>query len=217
MANAPVSKVDVCQLSVDLLGGDDISSIDTPLTDQEKVCARWYDAVREALLRAYPWNFAVKFRILTKSTTEIPPYRYNVAFALPNDWLRVLEIGDRSTTGIIQEYDISGRFIYIGFADSGSDPTELKLKYIRDEQIVRNFDALFIQLLAHRLAKRIAYKFTLKNTVIKRIDEELKILELQAAAVDGQERPPRRIQRSRWRQSRRRISNVAGPIHILER
>lgn len=216
MAGAPTTKVHICQLTVDLLGGGDISSIDAPLTDQEKICARWYDSVREALLRSHPWNFATQFIILTVSPTVIPPYRYSAAFALPNDWLRILEIGDELTTGIKKDYDIVGRFIYTGFID-GSDPTELKLKYIVDEKIVRNFDALFIELFAHRLAKRISYKFTLKNSVIKRLDEELKLLELQTAAVDGQERPPKRIQRSRWRQSRRRLTNSAGPIHLLER
>lgn len=216
MANAPTSKVHVCQLAVDLLGGGDISSIDAPITKEEKICARWYDSVREALLRAYVWNFAKKYIILTPSSTETPAYRYNTAFALPNDWLRVLEVGDGVTTGIVKDFDIVGRFIYVGFVD-GTTPTELKFAYIKDEQIVRNFDALFIEFLYHRLAKRISYKFTLKNSVVKRIDEEIKLLELQAPAVDGQERPPRRKQRSRWRQSRRRISNVAGPIHILER
>lgn len=215
MANAPTSKVEVCQLAVDLLGGDDISSIDQPLTDQEKICARWYDSVREALLRAYAWNFAVKFIILTVDPAVTPAYRYSSAFSLPNDWLRILQVGDQEATGIETNFDISGRFIFTGV--TGASPTELKLKYIRDEQIIRNFDALFIELLSHRLAKRISYKFTLKNSVVKRIDDELKLLELQAAAVDGQERPPRRIQRSRWVQSRRRITNVAGPIHILER
>jgi len=90
------------------------------------------------------------------------------------------------------------------------------VRYIFDQVDVNKFPALFIDVLAIELAVRMAYAFTgLGNRVIQLMDLREK-LSPRAMAVDGQQRPPTRIQRSKFRRSRRsNRGTVAGPNTVL--
>jgi hypothetical protein len=82
-------------------------------------------------------------------------------------------------------------------------PTNLEICYTSDFTLVPKFDPLFVDVLVLELAKKISPKFTLKPSTIDQIENELKDANLAAAAVAGQEKPPRRVQRSRIRDVRR--------------
>jgi hypothetical protein len=90
------------------------------------------------------------------------------------------------------------------FTDSG-DAVDggLNMLYIFDAKGVSKFDPLFIDVLRLQLAKDIAFKFTLKSGLVKQLDEEFEAACVAAAAVAGQEKPPRRVERSRFRDVRR--------------
>lgn len=214
-----VAPVDVCNLALDYLGIAPISSIEQPETDEEKVCARWYDTTRQEVLRGFVFNFSKEFATLTQNQLVTAPSPYSVAFSLPLDCLRLLVVGDELTTGIKTRYDISKRLLYLGSDTfvSSSGTSQINIAYIKDSVIVTEFDALFVKLLAATLAQNMAYKFTLKPSVFKAIADAVEKFEVRAAAVDGQERPPRRIERSKFRNARRRVglSSVAGPLTFL--
>ncbi len=55
-----------------------------------------------------------------------------------------------------------------------------------------------------------AYSFTGKNTVIERLDATLLRLRTEAKAVNGQDRPPKRIQSSKFQNARRKLYSGAG-------
>ena len=75
---------------------------------------------------------------------------------------------------------------------------------------------MFIDTLAFELAIRMGYVFTgLGNRVaqIKKLYDEFKG---RAYAIDGQQRPPTRIQNSKFRRARRsNRGTVAGPNTVL--
>lgn len=211
--SAPTSAVAVCNLALDLLDVEQISSITAnELTDAEVICARWYDQTRRECLEAHPWNFAKTIAQLSSSGT--PAFGYSNQYGLPNDYLTLLFIGNTELDQYRIEYDIQGRDILIDTDGASS----LNVGYIKDETLVPRFSALFIRYLAAKLAKNMAFKFTTKNSVLDRINREVEDSEAIARVKNGQQRPPRRRQRSRAISARTRLmsANVASRYTTFE-
>lgn len=197
---APTAPVDICSLAMEYLSDQAVTDVDDPKTTPEAICARWYDMVRRSLLRQHPWNFAIK-RISLARETVSPVYGYTDAYVLPNDWVRHIEILTTSLAEI-SDFEIEdGKLLCSNSAGA------LYVRYIYDARQVAKFDALFVDVLALELAKRICRKITGSNDLISGLNEVLKDLRSDAFTVDGQERPPVRVETSKWRQARTRLSS----------
>jgi len=86
---APNSPVDVCKLALDLIKQTAIiTNITNPTTEEEVICARWYDSTRRALLRKHFWVFARTRKAISRDSTA-PPFGYADAYNLPTDYLRL--------------------------------------------------------------------------------------------------------------------------------
>jgi hypothetical protein len=196
--SAPTSPVDICSLAMEYLSDQALTSVDAPITPAEAVASRWYDMTRRSLLRRHPWNFAIKRTSLARNSTT-PEFGYADAYDLPDDFVRHIEIlsSDMSTT--ITDYEIENGQILCD--NSGG---ALYVRYVYDLTIVSKFDALFVDVLALELAMRICRKITGNNDLVPGIKEILKDLVADAFSVDGQERPPKRVERSNWKAARRR-------------
>ncbi len=203
---APSSPIEICRLAMDLLKQTAIlSSIDNPTTEEEIVCARWYDATRRALLRKHFWVFARTRATISRDATA-PPFGYADAYNLPPTYLRLHFIGDDSTNRYTRDYEIEKRQILL----NNSGASSLNFGYIEDVTVVSRFDALFVILLAAELASNMAYKFTAKNTVIERLETLLEIKRAEAKAVNGQDRPPKRVQSSKFINARRKLTTMGA-------
>lgn len=210
------SAVDICNLSCDLLQIDPITSIATPETAQEELFARWYDHARKEALRRHSWNFAIKRTVLAKSS-DAPPFGYSAAYELPSDYIRLMYI---SSSNINQDYPIpsrdfaveGGRILAGNLLSENSD--SLSLVYVSDYENVPNMDALFIEYLAISLAQKVAYTVTQSNTNIDRLTQLMEAAEAKARAMDGQESPPLRVERSRAISSRRRGSTRYNRVGV---
>ncbi len=118
--SAPNSSVDICRLALDLLKQTAVvSNIVNPTTTEEKVCARWYDATRRALLRKHFWVFA-RSRAAISRDSETPPFGYADAYKLPNDFLRLHFIGDDTLNNYVKDYEIEGRQILLNYSNATS-------------------------------------------------------------------------------------------------
>jgi hypothetical protein len=71
-------------------------------------------------------------------------------------------------------------------------------------------DDLFVDILALRIALKIAMPITKKKSVVEHVSDMLKLEEPKAISVDGQERPPRRKQESKYLNARRTGLSDAG-------
>ena len=206
---APSSAVDICNLALDQLKQPVITSIDSPTTSAENLCARHYDMTRRALLRKHPWSFAKSRTALSRNATD-PTFGYADAYDLPNDYLRLLFFGDDSIgnyQNLSKIFEIENGQILI----DNSGASALNIGYMKDETSVTEFDALFVQLFILELAVNMAYAFTLKNTLVKRLRDDLVDARNEARAINGQERPIRRVERSKFRGARQSLfTNVAG-------
>lgn len=202
-APPPTTEVEICNLALARLGQTVfIESLDDPEGKSEDLCALHYPMTRRRLLRGpRVYNFAKKLGVLPLSALVVPPFGFSAAYKLPNDYLRLLTAGEIPVNGPVppDSYDIVDGHVY---TDSGNGAT-LNLYYIFDQTVVAKWDAIFVNLARLELAKDMAYAFTLKQSLITGLDEELKDVRLEAGAVAGQEKPPVRISRSRWLDGRR--------------
>lgn len=203
-APAPTTDVEICNLALARIGQTvEITDIDAPDGKTAILCARHYPMTRRRLLRGpRVYNFAKKLASLTVSGTVTPAHGFASAFALPNDYLRLLALGDYTINDDTPAnlYDIVDGHIY---TDEEDDTDTLNIYYIFDQTLVAKWDAIFVNLMRLELAKDLAYAFTLKASLVKQLDDELRDVRLEAGAVAGQEKPPRRISRSKWLTNRR--------------
>jgi hypothetical protein len=199
----PTTDVEICNLALSRLGQTNpIESLEDPEGKLEILCAQHYPMTRRRLLRGpRVYGFAKRLATLTVSGTVVPPFGFNKAFRLPNDYLRLLTPGEIPSNGPIPPrlYDVVDGHIYTDEVDGAT----LKLYYIFDQVLVAKWDALFVNLMRLELARDMAYAFTLKTSMVDALNEELRDVRLEAGAVAGQEKPPVRVSRSKWLAARR--------------
>jgi hypothetical protein len=192
--SAPTAAVDICNLALHHVGERAINSIEAPTTDNEETLALWYDHTRQTLLRDYVWNCAQKYTVLARAGDG--EGSYDDAYNLPNDFIRLNSVGE-DITDPITDYELGEGVIY------ASEGDELPIRYNRNITNVNSFDALFIDCLALAIAENIAFKITKKKSVSDLMAQKLAMRLPKATSVDGQERPPRRVERSKYLTARR--------------
>lgn len=205
MSSRPTSPVDICNLALDELKQSPVNSIDTPQTATERICARRYDAVRQECLAASSWKFAIK-RVKLSPNIVPPAFGYTYAYDLPNDYIRRVTTGDDYLRDIDRDFQLeNGQILLPTGTPSGSDtdPTTLYLRYIYDITDVSSFSPLFVAYFVLKLALRMSNKFAISTSLKAQIKDDFKDCELEAKSVNGQERVPIRIQKSRLLSKRR--------------
>ena len=205
---SPNSEIDICNLALDYLKQKAIVAIDPPETQVEQLCARWYQQKRRAVLRAHMWNFAMKRTQLLPDSGATPLFGYTHAYNLPSDFIRYAgrfdDVGDLST-GSPGDYDIeNGQILF-----NGTDNAAINIRYVFDQGIVAKMDALFIEAFALELAIVMAPKFSGTEARVTTLAKFRAEVIGEARAIDGQERPPRRRQRSEWIRRRRAGVNIS--------
>lgn len=193
MAN---SATDICNLSLDLLSSETVTNVVNPSNPTEDILNRWYDKSRRKVLRAHPWNFAIKRTVLAASNVA-PVFGYTAKFTVPADFIRIATL---ETTGgeYIGKEDYEFEDNHILF-----DGTALRLRYVSDFTDTTRMDELFTDLLVCEIALGIAYKTTGSNSDVERILKLRNDIKTEAKTIDGMERPPLRIERSKIMASRR--------------
>jgi hypothetical protein len=188
----PTSEVAICNLALDLLKEKPISDIDTPTTDVESLCARWYDQTRTTLIQSRNWSFASKSEAISRGGTPSVSI-YADYYTFPNDYLRLTSIVNPNHSLTRYKYHIESNKILI----NNSGGSTLDIWFMYDNDTVTEFPPLFTQLLAARLALVVAHKITAKPKVIETIQKFIITAEKEALAFNGQERPPTRYENSK--------------------
>lgn len=205
---APDSEVDICNLALSHLKQKGVTSIDSPTTQVEQVCNQWYHQVRQDLLRSHPWNFALA-RVDLTPHADAPEFGFDYKYELPSDWLRYIGRYDDFNTLLDGDYEIEGGF----YLFNGEEDEAIHLRYITDFTEVAAMDPLFRSLFAINLAIMIAPNFSQSEARVATLIKLESDIRARATSIDGQERPPKRIQTSKFIQARRgRRSGTAGPF-----
>ena len=143
------TKVSISNLALTILGADRITAMEDNNENARRLTAV-YDYCLEDVLRAHPWNFAIKRQQLAELTTE-PAFGYDNEFQLPSDCLRVIEVNDG--TNIITKFLIEGRKLL-------TDDDSVFIKFIQKMTDPNEYTSQFIMVLSARLAAELAYAIT---------------------------------------------------------
>lgn len=157
-----------------LLGGNVIASFDET-TVEATLCANFWNAARDAVLRLHPWNCAIKRDVLAPEVSA-PAYEYSAAFPFPTDLLRLLSLDE------VKDYRIERRKILC-------NEKVLYIRYVYRNEDTQEYDALLTEALAAYLAFKLAYPLTKSNTTKNDMWSMFTELLRTAKAVDAQEEP----------------------------
>ncbi len=143
------SKVDICNSALTKLGAPRITSI-TQDTPAARHCNAQFDNIRKEVLRAHWWNFAIARVELAQVSGTTPAYGFDYYYQLPSDCLRVLSEENDKYVG-------SNTWRVEGSRRIASSLSTMKIKYIQNVTDVAQFDPVFDEAMAYRLAADLAY------------------------------------------------------------
>lgn len=180
-ADMAASDLEIINQALVMLGANPIASLDEG-TKQATAAAVFYPLSRDEVLRAHPWNFAIK-RVHLSPLTTPPAYGYSAAFQLPSDWLRTLEVS-------ADEFNHEGGQILCNA--SGID-----LRYVFRNTAVTTYDSLCVAAISCNLSAKLAVPITGSTSLQQTMWQMYTAQLAQARAIDAQEEPAPMFEPSR--------------------
>lgn len=173
------SKVDIANYALGQVGAQTITSFADDSAEARAVNLL-YDSVRDATLRSHPWNFAIARARLAR-LTETPAFTWSYYYQLPADFLRLLEVNPSTR----DPYRLEGNRI-------ATNASTCEIVYVRRIEDETQFDPLFVQAFATRLAIELAQ--TLGNAqgaqLVAQLWEQYRLKIAEARSTDAMENPP---------------------------
>lgn len=175
----PVSAVSICSNALLQLGDESIDSFSQD-NARTKLCVNMFSQKRDRVLRAHPWNCAIKRVVLSPDVDE-PEFGWAYKFPIPGDCLRVLSVGDPENG--YDDYELESGYILM-------DSNVCNLRYIWRNEEPAEWDSLLVDAMTQVMVAALTYPIT-KSTAKQATEEEIvKRILKEARAVDGQENPP---------------------------
>lgn len=175
------SKISICSAALLQLGKAPIDSFDSP-GDTVRLCSNLYPIERDSILRENDWNCAIKRDVLAPLSTT-PSFGFSTQFALPSDFLRMVQIGDWYV-GMpeCQSFKIEGRKIL-------ASGTILPIVYVFRNDQEETWDAKLVELMTARMLWKLAYPVTASTSLRDELKAEYYAMAKAARAIDAQENP----------------------------
>lgn len=173
--------VSICSNALLLLGDKPISSF-TDDSNRAALAANLWPQVRDHILRSHPWNCAIK-RVVLSPDVDAPTFDWAYQFTLPEDFLKVLSIGNMGAEG---EYRIESRKLLC-------DDNPLYLRYTWANDNPATYDPMLVEALTSEMAHRMAYAITQSATLVDTMAKKAAQVMRQAKSVDGQDDTPEQL------------------------
>lgn len=181
------SAVDICNLALTRIGHSQITSF-SENSKAGDLCTLHYPIARDAVLRAHPWNFAIRRATLAPSATT-PNHEFDYYHVLPVGCLKVIRTSWEADGYSDTEYRIEsvpgvGRCI-------ATNESVVKIEYIAQITDPAQFDPLFVDVLAQRIAAELAMPLTDTQTAAKSMWDVYQAKLAEARTTDAMEGTPR--------------------------
>lgn len=187
-----MSPEEICNLALIAVGSGNTITDLNQATKEARICKARYAHTRDAILRAHPWNFAIKRATLASDATA-PDWEYTARYALPSDCLRLIRTYD-DTQGAAPDYRVEGKYIV---NDDGTSDS-LQIEYVAQITDTAQFTPEFVDVLAARLAAEICINLTENKGATESLwniyQEKLR----EARNTDAQEGVPRGFDAVEW-------------------
>ena len=165
------SIIDICNGALRRLGQQPIASLDDPV-EAARVARDRYPIIRDALLQAHPWNFALKRAELPADLAAAADGR--PAFPLPADCLAL-------QSAAAADWAVEGRRVLASAA------APLPVLYVARIEDATLFPPLFVEALSSRLAADLAEPLTQSTSAADAKLREHRLILSEARTRDAQE------------------------------
>jgi hypothetical protein len=171
--------------------------------DAENEKARWlksrFPAIRDLVLRSYPWTFAMK-RASLSADSEAPAFGYARAFALPDDCIRLYEVDGAFQPANMGPITSDGGAV---FAVEGRKiltdlEAPLPIRFVSNLVEPPMWDPLFDEALACRVAYDLAEKLTQSSGKREAAMRDYMLAVREAERVNAIESPPEEAVDGSW-------------------
>lgn len=187
-----LSKIAICNRALDLIGADTLTSLDDP-SHAARLCKRAYPPCRNAVLRSYPWNAAMR-RAALPAMLNRPIWGYRRQYALPPTCLRLWSI--EGAPAQWRDYRVEGRRVltnlepplHILFIGRMDDPAEM--------------DPLLAEAIAARIAADLAMPLAGSATLAREMAERAAERVIEARRADAAEGTPGALVAQDWIEAR---------------
>lgn len=170
-----ISQIRVANLALQKLGATEIVSMDED-TRERRAISRCYTMLRDRELRAHNWNFSIKRKILAPSSVA-PLFEFAKAFPLPADCLRPLP-PSRDVDWTIEYHEGSKHILT-------NEGTVIYLRYVSRITDETQFDPLFADMLACKIAWHCCEEITQSNQKKADIEREYKDAKAEAKRTNA--------------------------------
>lgn len=155
-----LAEIDVWNMALDMLHEAPVSSPSED-TSVRLWFSRNFGQTRDSEMRKFAWNFALA-RVQLAANVEVPAWRWRYRYELPGDCLRMMALRqDGALNGALIQYELEGDAI---LTDA---PAPLKLRYIKRVTTTGLWDALFVDVVAAKLAAKMAHWLTGKSSYVQ--------------------------------------------------
>jgi hypothetical protein len=183
--------VDIINQALQAIGVSPIVSL-----DEDNQSARYskqiYDTMLRLMLSLHRWNFATKFALLAKLTTNELSERYTYVYQVPTENIRILKVTDSDGTYETDSYIIQEGKIYTSTDSAGS----YYIKYMTD---VNQYPPYFIEAFVNKMASELSIPITGRTDLATYFLQKFDLTLKQAKALDAQQgTPPQNIIQSNW-------------------
>lgn len=182
------SDVSICNNALIKLGADTITSL-TDDVKNARLCNQVFEKLRDDILRAHPWNFALE-QVQLARLVAAPVFSFAFKYQLPANCLRVVRMQED-----YMKFKIKGRELY-------TDEEVAQIEYVKRVTDPTQFDALFDEVFSARIAAELATPITDSNTVRNAMFALLDIKVAEARAINGQEGSETEFRDGSWLDSR---------------
>lgn len=192
------SQTEIANRALTKLGTARILTITDDVKAARELNSMW-DIVLDAELRANIWNFATARTSLAALSTT-PSWGYAYEYQLPTGCLRLLQVGEYYYIHDLSDYrsapelpyQVEGRKILTDYT------APLKIRYSQRVEDTQQWDALFVEAFAAKLAYECCEAITQSNTKKAAAWEDYMAALSQAKLIDAIENPPEPLADSSW-------------------
>ena len=182
------SPVDIANLALTQLGQPGIVTL-TDDASRAVAINLVYGLVRDSVLRCHPWNFAQK-RAQLSQLADAPAFGWSYQSQLPNDYIRLTRCELLST-----DFRVEGRVVL-------SNTTPIKILYTARIEDSEQYDSLFIDCFATKLAMEICLEVTGSRELMQQLNVVYERKLSLATFQDSREAPDLALEPSQFIETR---------------
>jgi len=192
------SQVELANRALTKIGEARILTL-TDNVESARVVESVWDVTRDAELRARNWNFAI-VRASLAALVSTPDWGYSYQYQIPTNCLRIIQVDQWYAPPVMSDYiGASESYWQIESNKILTDrPAPLKVRYVSRVTDCGDWDPLFAEVFACRLAVEICERLTQSRPKRELAHEEYKMAIRAATRSDAVENPPEAIPDSAW-------------------